>query len=701
MPWPAQQGAVAALLRERAWSGTSLGPSASWPQSLRTAIDLCLASPLPGLVWWGPELLQFHNDAALALLGTRHPVALGLPARACWAREWERLGPAVERVLSTGQPVMGVQPAAGPDEAAPGSPVWCCSALRDESGVVTGLCVTVLPGTPATWGAGDGPGMAELPGTALVERRRGSTLDVVAVRAALRDSQVRFQAVAESVPDLLWRCSPDGHADWFNRRWREYTGQADDEALGAGWVQALHPDDRPVARAHWRHARNTGKPFVHELRIRRHDGAHRWHLVRVEPLSQGEVLRWFCVATDVHEQHTARELLEQRMQQRTREMRTVLDSAASAIIATDLGWRITTINPAAEALLRLPVAQALGRRVLDFVDAHELRKRGRLLPADIRRVLWPRARTVEPRGAAAEAGQEWTCVRADGTRVPVMLSLSVLHDGRGEPKGFLGVLTDLSERKSLEERLRLRTTQAEAASRAKSAFLAHMSHEIRTPLNAVIGLSQLMARMTLPQEAQRFVGHIQQAGEQLLALTNDVLDLSRIEAGEMHLESVPFELAPLLQALRAMVEPQATAKGLPLRLELPEGLPAVLQGDPLRIKQVLLNLLGNAVKFTPAGHVELRVAVVAREAGRATLRFDVADTGIGVQADQRARIFEPFMQADSSTTRRFGGTGLGLSIVRRLVDMMGGALALESTPGRGSTFSVTLALPVLDAQGPA
>lgn len=325
MPWPAQPGAVAALLRERAWGGTSLGPSVSWPQSLRTAIDLCLASPLPGLVWWGPELLQFHNDAALALVGARHPAALGLPARACWVREWERLSPVVERVLSTGQPVMGVQPAAEPDEAAPGCPVWCCSALRDEAGVVAGLCVTVLPGTPATWSAAGGgqgapevPEVPEVPETALVERRRGSTLDVVAVRAALRDSQVRFQAVAESVPDLLWRSSPDGHADWFNRRWREYTGQDDDEALGAGWIQALHPDDRPVARAHWRHARNTGKPFVHELRIRRHDGAHRWHLVRVEPLSQGEVLRWFCVATDVHEQHTARELLEQRMQQRTR-----------------------------------------------------------------------------------------------------------------------------------------------------------------------------------------------------------------------------------------------------------------------------------------------------------------------------------------------------------------------------------------------
>jgi PAS domain S-box-containing protein len=530
------------------------------------------------------------------------------------------------------------------------------------------------------------------------ERRRRGDAEVAAVQAALRDSQARFQAVAELVPDLLWRAGADGHADWFNRRWSEYTGQVDHEALGAGWVQRLHPDDRPVARAHWRHAANTGQPFVHELRLRRHDGSFRWHLVRVEPLRESGVgpRRWFCVATDVHEQHTARELLEQRMQQRAREMRTVLDSAASAIVATDLRWRITTLNPAAEVLLGLPAAQALGSRVLRFFEPAQLRARARTLPADIRRVLWPSRPQRDVPLPAAEVGQEWSCVRADGSRVPVLLSLSVLRDGRDAPIGFLGVLTDLSERKALEETLRQRTTQAEAASRAKSAFLAHMSHEIRTPLNAVIGLSQLMARMELPADGRRFIAHIQQAGEQLLALTNDVLDLSRIEAGEMHLESVPFELATLLQALCAMVEPQAQAKGLALQLEMaePEAVPGPLLGDPLRLKQVLLNLLGNAVKFTPAGRVTLRVAVTAREAGRVGLRFDVQDTGIGIAPEQRSRIFEPFTQADSSTTRRFGGTGLGLSIVRRLVDVMGGSLSLQSTPGQGSTFSVELALPL-------
>jgi PAS domain S-box-containing protein len=234
--------------------------------------------------------------------------------------------------------------------------------------------------------------------------------------------------------------------------------------------------------------------------------------------------------------------------------------------------------------------------------------------------------------------------------------------------------------------------EAAEASRVKSQFLATMSHEFRTPLNAIMGLSQVMQQMTLPADVARFVGHIHQAGEQLLALVNDVLDLSRIEAGEMQLEHLPFELAQLLDTVQVLLQPQADAKAVILQIEPPSSLPVQLVGDPLRVKQLLLNLVSNAVKFTPAGSVTLRVQETERTRQTLTLRFDVIDTGIGIAPEQQARIFEAFTQADSSTTRRFGGSGLGLSIVRRLVDMMGGTLAVESQPGVGSTFSVILTL---------
>jgi signal transduction histidine kinase len=250
----------------------------------------------------------------------------------------------------------------------------------------------------------------------------------------------------------------------------------------------------------------------------------------------------------------------------------------------------------------------------------------------------------------------------------------------------------LEERTKLNAALAERVTAAEAATRAKSSFLANMSHEFRTPLNAVIGLSQLLQLQTLPKDTARFVDHIHQAGEQLLALTNDVLDLSRIEAGEMQLERVQFALLPLLDTVHAMIQPLAGGKGLDLEFEFSPALPAELCGDPLRLKQILLNLLGNAVKFTASGRVKLRADLVKREVTQVTLRMDVIDTGIGIAPEAQARIFDAFTQADDSTTRRFGGTGLGLSIVQRLVEMMDGYLELQSKPGQGSTFSVILNL---------
>jgi PAS domain S-box-containing protein len=285
----------------------------------------------------------------------------------------------------------------------------------------------------------------------------------------------------------------------------------------------------------------------------------------------------------------------------------------------------------------------------------------------------------------------------DGSTMPMLLSMVAARGAGSAATSMRATLVDNSERKAreqqlqtLQQELQRRAEQAEAATRAKTAFLANMSHEIRTPLNAVIGFSQLLLQQKLPQDANRFIVHIHRAGEQLLAFTNDVLELSRLEAGAMRLEAIVFEPATLLDAVCSVVRPQADAKGLELRLDVDPGLPAQLLGDPSRLRQILVNLVGNAVKFTSSGSVMLGVRQTSREGERVTLRFDVADTGIGIAPEERERIFQPFMQADGSASRRFGGAGLGLSIVRRLVDMMGGALSMQSHPGQGSVFSVEL-----------
>ncbi|MDZ5457067.1 sensor histidine kinase [Azohydromonas lata] len=544
-------------------------------------------------------------------------------------------------------------------------------------------------------------------------------------RAAQRERVIhagreRLAAVVEGSHDAIVGHSPDDEITSWNPAAQRLLGWREEEVLGQGFTQLTVP---PWLReqAHEvleRVRRGEGVPPFDTLRLNR-QGQPLDVSLSVSPThdAQGRVSGAATTLRDLREQRAAQarivELnvtLEEQVQQRTDELRAILASAASAIVRTDLASRITLFNPAAEALLRVPAAQALGRSILDFYDEAEIQANAwrfpqvvhdnaAALPGWFRQALRSRERPSggRPNGEPAQHGQ-WTYVRADGTRFPGLLNISLLRDARGRAVGFLAVIADLSERQRLERALQQRTEQAEAANRAKSAFLANMSHEIRTPLNAVIGLSHLLQQMPLQGRQREFVGHIAAAGEQLLALVNDVLDLSKIEAGEMALEHVPFELPALLRELAAQAGVQAGHKGLALRLDVDPALPARVCGDPVRLRQVLNNLLGNAVKFTEAGHVVLRAQRLADPDGsrRAALCLEVEDSGIGIAPAVQARIFEAFTQADSSTTRRFGGTGLGLSIVRRLVALMGGTLALDSEPGRGSRFTVTLALHLPD-----
>jgi signal transduction histidine kinase/CheY-like chemotaxis protein/HPt (histidine-containing phosphotransfer) domain-containing protein len=246
----------------------------------------------------------------------------------------------------------------------------------------------------------------------------------------------------------------------------------------------------------------------------------------------------------------------------------------------------------------------------------------------------------------------------------------------------LALADRINSERSAREKLSRERAMAEAAAAAKGEFLATMSHEIRTPMNAVIGLSQLTLKLELPATGRDYLNRIQRAARSLLGILNDILDFSKIEAGKLTLETIPFRLSHVLDDLRNVIEVKAQEKGLRFVCSVAPGVPPVLSGDPMRLGQVLLNLAGNAVKFTEQG--EVRVEVEAGSTG--VLRFTVRDTGIGMTAEQRSRMFQAFTQADAATTRRYGGTGLGLSISRRLVKAMGGAITVESEPARGSTF---------------
>jgi PAS domain S-box-containing protein len=274
------------------------------------------------------------------------------------------------------------------------------------------------------------------------------------------------------------------------------------------------------------------------------------------------------------------------------------------------------------------------------------------------------------------------------------------RDAEGLPLRMMGTNRDISLAKRSEQDLRIARDAADAANRAKSQFLATMSHEIRTPLNGIIGMTKLLLDEPLSDAMRRHADLIDRSAHSLLALVNDILDVSKIEAGQMEIESVSFDLIELLEDLSTLYRLRATEKSLLFRMRVDPQLPRHVKGDPTRIRQVLVNLLGNALKFTTAGWIGLDVKGTLAD-DRCTLEFAVADTGIGIPAEVQPNLFTRFMQADSSTSRKFGGTGLGLAIVRQLVDLMGGAVRVISTPDKGSRFTVTLPVVCADEPAPA
>jgi PAS domain S-box-containing protein len=369
--------------------------------------------------------------------------------------------------------------------------------------------------------------------------------------------------------------------------------------------------------------------------------------------------------------------LEQKVAERTARARAILDTAVDGIITIDERGIIDSLNPAAERLFGYLAGELVGQSIT------------RVMPASYRAPHTQGMQNYLATGQKRVIGNsvEVMGLRKDGTTFPIELAVSEVR--LGDHRLFTGIVRDVSERKRGEEALRQAVEAADRANRAKSEFLANMSHEIRTPMNGILGMTELALATDLSPDQREFLTMAKASAEALLSLLNDILDFSKIEAGKLELDPVPFPLRDSLEdAIRTLAH-RAHEKGLELVCHVVPGVPDALVGDVDRLRQIIINLVGNAIKFTDQGEVVVRVTVERQSEGEAELHIAVSDTGIGIPGDKLQALFQPFSQADTSTTRRYGGTGLGLAIVRQLAALMRGRAWAESTAGQGSTFHVT------------
>jgi len=456
------------------------------------------------------------------------------------------------------------------------------------------------------------------------------------------------------------------------------------------YLSHTHEEDRPAVEQAWRNALKSGV-FDHEHRVR-FGTETRWirQKAEIEYDAGGKARTVLGVTQDI----TERKLREADILEARNQLQATLAAIPDLMFEVDAEGRFHGYHSPRTELLAAPVEDFLGRTMYE------------ILPPDVAAVGLAAIREADEKGHSQ--GQQYVLRLPQGRRW-FELSVTCKPAVNGGSKRYVMLARDITERKEFEQALQAQQAQledqvaertgelasardaAEAASLAKSAFLANISHEIRTPMNAIVGLSFLLRRgVQTPDQADRLI-KIDAAAKQLLSVINDILDVSRSEAGLLVPEQADFSLRDLLERLRALLAEPARAKGIALEFDA-EGVPDGLRGDASRLRQALYNYASNAIKFTEKGHVALRVRVVEEGGDGVHLRFEVEDTGIGIAADKLAGLFRPFEQVDASPTRRYGGAGLGLVITRRLAELMGGEVGAESTPGQGSLFWFTARL---------
>ncbi len=647
---------------------------------------------------------------------------------------------------------------------------------------------------------------------------------VAALVDEVRSKEAHFRSLIEAIPQLVWTTTPEGRGDYFNRRWIEYTGLSGEPGDRSGFSRVVHPDDLGVCIETWFKAVSAGTSYDFEYRIRRaSDGAYRWHLGRALPVhdDQGRIVKWFGTCTDIDDQRRAKEalveaqrLLDLQVQERTAQLqassaahhqsenryRTLIDSAPIGIFESDdkgnclyvnagwerlvgisndeargLGWRrgihaedrerlVAVWETALErheeiateyrrytprglswfAVTASPLRDAAGKVIgylgalTDVTERRRAEAMAQRLAAIVEssqdaifsmtldgviidwnhgaeRVfghsaaeiiggsfmpLVPPDRLQEhhdiiarlQRGERVDHLETVRC-RKDGELIDISVSVSPVLNASGVIVGASKIARDVTAARRAAAELARAKTAAEAATRAKSDFLANMSHEIRTPMTAVLGFTELLLDSALSESDRlNYVMTVRRNGEHLLSILNDILDFSKIEAGKLSTERIECSVCQILGEVESLMRLRAQEKSLAFDIVYASPVPAMMASDPTRLRQIVLNLVSNAIKFTERGSVRIEVRCEAVDSAAPDLVIEVVDTGIGLTSTQMEGLFQPFSQADASTTRRYGGSGLGLGICAPLAVALGGAITVASEIARGSTFTLRLPL---------
>jgi two-component system sensor histidine kinase/response regulator len=495
---------------------------------------------------------------------------------------------------------------------------------------------------------------------------------------ALQESEDRYYGLIEKLGDGVLSTTPEGQIRMANPAAATVFGFPRDMLLGRNLREFVHPSDIAIIEVELAR-RRRGDRKVYEFRIVRPDDL-AVRTIQVTATPEFDSHANFRGSLGIFRDVTA----EREMEQRLKLLAHTLESVDELVVICGPDDNILFVNRA--------FSRAYGYEEAELVGEHISIVRSPIDGPSVVNEILPATLTGGWRG------ELWNR-RKDGSDFLILLTTAAVLDSEGRLQATVGVSRDITEAKEFEAELKRAKEEAERANRAKSEFLATISHEIRTPMNGVIGMTSLLLDTDLDATQRDYADTVRKSADALLSIINDILDFSRIEAGKLKIEATPFDLAAVIDGVSGILAPKAGANGLALLVDYPETLPRHFVGDPGKIRQVLMNLVSNALKFTPRGEVRVTVDCPRWNAQTVAMRVAVQDTGVGIPEDKLELVFEKFSQVDSSNTRRYGGTGLGLAIARELIAVMGGSIGVESRLGHGSTFWFTM--PLRLASGPA